>query len=273
MRKSHHSVASTRLQIHPDRFILIELAGKVALVTGGSRGIGRAIVETLAEAGASVVLHYGKSARAARQIAAALGRSKCLPIAADLGNSNAIVPLWNEAMAAFGGIDILVNNASVRPIVDPLASHEVWNDSWEQVLRVNLISPAHLCRMAVQHFIGKGGGRIINLASRPAFRGDTPNCIHDGAAKGGLVSLTRSIARWHGKDNVLAYVVVPGMIRTRQLDEFIAVHGEEYALHDVPLGEFGEPQDIANVVAFLASDRARYATGATIHVNGASYVG
>jgi NAD(P)-dependent dehydrogenase (short-subunit alcohol dehydrogenase family) len=251
---------------------LIELAGKVALVTGGSRGIGRAIVETIVKAGGRVVLHYGKSAREAGEIATQLGREKCLPISADLSNPRVTVSLWNDAVEWAGCIDVLVNNASSRPVIEPQAPFDVWNDSWEAVLRVNLISPAHLCRMAVHHFMARGGGRIINLASRPAFRGDSPNCIHDGAAKGGLVSLTRSIARWYGKDNILAYVVVPGMIRTQQLDEFIAVHGEDYALHDIPLGEFGTPQDIANVVAFLASDLARYATGATIDVNGACYV-
>jgi 3-oxoacyl-[acyl-carrier protein] reductase len=254
------------------RTVLIDLTGKIALVTGGSRGIGRAIVEILLKAGARVVLHYGKSSSDAADVADSAGRQNCFPIAADLGDAKAIVPLWAEALAWSGGIDILVNNASFRPVVDAQASFADWDDSWQQVLRVNLISPAHLCRLAVQHFVERGGGRIINIASRPAFRGDTPSCIHDGAAKGGLVSLTRSIARWHGKDNVLAYVVVPGMIRTRQLDEFISAHGEEYALHDIPLGEFGKPEDIANVVAFLSSDLARYATGSTIHVNGACYV-
>ncbi|CAN5165695.1 SDR family oxidoreductase [soil metagenome] len=251
---------------------MIDLSGKVALVTGGSRGIGRAIVETLVGAGARVVLHYGKSTAEAGAIADRLGRDKCFPIAADLAETKSLPALWQNAVDWAGSIDILVNNASSRPVVSPDASFEAWDASWEQTLRVNLISPAHLCRMAIDHFVTRGGGRIINLASRPAFRGDSPYCIHDGAAKGGLVSLTRSIARWHGKHNVLAYLVVPGMIRTQQLDEFISTHGEDYALHDIPLGEFGQPQDIANVVAFVASDLARYATGATIDVNGACYV-
>jgi NAD(P)-dependent dehydrogenase (short-subunit alcohol dehydrogenase family) len=251
---------------------MIDLSGKTAVVTGGSRGIGRAIVETLAGAGARVVLHYGQSAKEASAIADRVGRERCLPIAADLRDAAAIPGFWEKALAWQGGIDILVNNASSRPIIDPDASYDVWDASWVETLRVNLVAPAHLCRLAVQHFKTRGGGRIVNLASRPAFRGDTPNCIHDGAAKGGLVSLTRSIARWHGKDNVLAYVVVPGMIRTQQLEEFVSAHGEDYALHDIPLGEFGQPQDIANVVAFVASDLARYATGATIHVNGACFV-
>lgn len=250
---------------------MIDLNGKVAIVTGGSRGIGRAIVETLTGAGARVVLHYGQSREEANAIADRLGRQRCLPIAVDLSDRNAIPLLWQQAVDWYGGIDILVNNASRRPIIDPDASYDIWDASWEQTLRVNLIAPAHLCRLAVQHFAKRGGGRIINLASRPAFRGDTPSCIHDGAAKGGLVSLTRSIARWHGKNNVLAYVVVPGMIQTQQLDEFVQTYGEEYALQDIPLGEFGKPQDIANVVAFFASDLARYATGATIDVNGACH--
>jgi NAD(P)-dependent dehydrogenase (short-subunit alcohol dehydrogenase family) len=251
---------------------MIDLSGKVAVVTGGSRGIGRAIVETLAGAGARVVLHYGQSVGEANAIADRLGRERCLPIAADLRNPAALPGFWERALGWQGQVDILVNNASSRPIVDPDASFDAWDASWAETLRVNLVAPAHLCRLAIQHYKTRGGGRIINLASRPAFRGDTPNCIHDGAAKGGLVSLTRSIARWHGKDNVLAYIVVPGMIRTQQLEEFVGAYGEDYAKHDIPLGEFGEPQDIANVVAFCASDLARYSTGATIHVNGACFV-
>jgi NAD(P)-dependent dehydrogenase (short-subunit alcohol dehydrogenase family) len=251
---------------------MIDLRGKVALVTGGSRGIGQAIVETLANAGARVILHYGRSVTEAAAIANRLGREKCLAVQADLRDRDAIETLWQSSLDWQGAIDILVNNASIRPIVDPGATYAEWDSSWQETLRVNLIAPAHLCRIAIQHFRVRGGGRIINLASRPAFRGDTPNCIHDGSAKGGLVSLTRSIARWHGRDNILAYIVVPGMIKTQQLDEFIETYGEDYALHDIPLGEFGKPQDIANVVAFVASDLARYATGATIDVNGASYV-
>jgi 3-oxoacyl-[acyl-carrier protein] reductase len=251
---------------------MIDLKGRVALVTGGSRGIGQAIVETLVGAGGRVVLHYGRSAQAAMEIADRLGRDRCHPIAADLNRPEAIPVLWEQAVGWLGRIDVLVNNASTRLNTPAEADYATWDRDWIETLRVNLVSPAHLCRLAVDHFIGRGGGRIINLASRPAFRGDTPTAVHDGAAKGGLVSLTRSIARWHGKSNVLAYAVVPGMIKTQQLDEFIELYGEDYAKHDIPLGSFGEPQDIANVVAFLASDLARYATGATIDVNGACYV-
>jgi 3-oxoacyl-[acyl-carrier protein] reductase len=252
--------------------MMINLKGKLALVTGGSRGIGAAIVETLARAGAGVILHYGRSAEAAAAIAKQLGPDRCYPVSANLEDPDAVPELWKRAISWRGRVDILVNNASTRPVVEPDADYAIWDAAWMKTLRVNLVAPAHLCRLAVHHYIERGSGRIINIASRPAFRGDTPYCVHDGAAKGGLVSLTRSIARWHGKDNVLAYVVVPGMIETKQLEEFVALHGQDYALHDIPLGQFGQPQDIANVVAFLASDLARYATGATVDVNGASYV-
>jgi len=251
---------------------MIDLKDRIALVTGGSRGIGKAIVETLVGAGGRVILQYGRSTAAALEIAERLGPDRCFPVAADLNSAEAIPQLWEQALGWRGRIDVLVNNASTRLNTPAEADYATWDHDWLEVLRVNLISPAHLCRLAVGHFAGLGGGRIINVASRPAFRGDTPTAIHDGAAKGGLVSLTRSIARWHGKSNVLAYTVVPGMIRTQQLDEFVDLYGEDYAKHDIPLGEFGEPQDIANVVAFLASDLARYATGATIDVNGACYV-
>ena len=251
---------------------MINLNGRISLVTGGSRGIGKAIVETLVGAGGHVILQYGHSIQAATEISERLGHDRCYPIAADLNQPAAIPLLWERAVSWRGRIDVLVNNASTRRDTPAEADYATWDADWMETLRVNLVSPAHLCRLAVSHFTDQGGGRIINIASRPAFRGDTPTAVHDGAAKGGLISLTRSIARWHGKSNVLAYAVVPGMIKTQQLDEFIKLYGEDYAKHDIPLGEFGKPQDIANVVAFLASDLARYATGATIDVNGACYV-
>lgn len=250
---------------------MIDLSSKTVLVTGASRGIGRAILETCHAAGANVVLHYGRSAGLAQEIADRLGE-RCLPLQAEVARLDQMVKMWNEAVAWKGRVDVIVNNASIRIDLDLDELDDAWDAAWRSVLHVNLIGPAHLSRMAVRHFREVGGGSIINIASRPAFRGDTATCPHDGAAKGGLVSLTRQIARQYGADHVKAFVVAPGIIETDQASEFFEVSGREQWLAEIPAGRIGKPADIANVVAFLASGLADYATGTTIDVNGASYV-
>jgi NAD(P)-dependent dehydrogenase (short-subunit alcohol dehydrogenase family) len=249
-----------------------DLTGKVALVTGGSRGIGAGIVHGLAKAGASVILNYTRSLERARAIAAEIGDERCRILGAELHEPRQLVRLWDEAVAWKGRVDVLVNNAASRqPIamdVDPLE----WDAVWLHAMKVNLLAPAHLIKLAIPHFRTLGQGVIVNIASRPAFRGDRPEFFHDGASKGGLVSLTRGIARFYAHDNVFAYCVVPGMIQTEQLDDFVAHYGASQAFDEIPMGGPGTPEDIAHWVVFLASGLARYATGATIDVNGASYL-
>lgn len=251
---------------------MIDLRDKTILVTGASRGIGRAILETCHAAGANVVLHYGRSAGAAEEIQTRLGVERCLAVQGELAELRDIGRLWRRALEWKGRVDVLVNNASIRLDLELDAEDEAWDAAWRTVLDVNLLAPAHLSRLAVRHFRESGGGSIVNIASRPAFRGDTPTCPHDGAAKGGLVSLTRQVARHYGADNVKAFVVAPGIIETDQASEFFEVSGRGSWLAEIPAGRFGRPGDIANVVAFLASGLADYATGSTIDVNGASYV-
>ncbi|MBE1206062.1 SDR family NAD(P)-dependent oxidoreductase [Aminobacter carboxidus] len=251
---------------------MIDLKNKTILVTGSSRGIGKAILETCHAAGANVVLHYGRSGAAAEAIRGELGAERCLAVQGELGELGDIQRLWQAAVAWKGKVDVLVNNASIRIDLDLSTADTEWDAAWRKVLDVNLIGPAHLSRMAVRHFQQSGGGSIVNIASRPAFRGDTATCPHDGAAKGGLVSLTRQIARHYGGDNVKAFVVAPGIIETDQASEFFEVSGRGPWLEEIPAGRFGRPADIANIVAFLASGLGDYATGSTIDVNGASYV-
>lgn len=252
--------------------ISIDLSGKVILVTGASRGIGRAIAEYILQAGGAVVANYATSKAQADQLVDQFGADRCLAVMADLQEPEAPKRLWNAALSWKGRVDVLVNNTSIRPLTEANAEDEEWDNTWQRVLRVNLIAPAHLCRFATGHFKDCGGGIIINIASRPAFRGDMPESIHDGAAKAGLVSLTRSIARFSGPDNVTAYTITPGIIKTAQAEDFINQYGETEAVKDTPLGELGKPSDIAEIAAFLASGRARYATGCNIDVNGASYI-
>ena len=251
---------------------MIDLEGRVVLVTGGSRGIGAAIVRTLAGAGAEVVIHFGRSREKAEALAGEVGPGRCVTVGADLGDDRAAAGLWREAVAWKGRIDVLVNNAGIFVDAGVDDDDAMWSDTWARTLQVNLVSAAHLCREAVRHYRGRGGGIIANVASRAAFRGDSPDHTHYAASKGGMVALTRTIARGFAADGVTAFVVAPGFVRTEMAEDFFAVHGEGPVVGEIPLGEVAAPQDVANVVAFLASGLARHATGTSIDVNGASYV-
>jgi NAD(P)-dependent dehydrogenase (short-subunit alcohol dehydrogenase family) len=250
---------------------MIDLTNKVILVTGGSRGIGAAIVRVVACAGAQVVLHYGRQRDAAAAVAASVGADRCHLVEADLDQSGAGGRVWRDAMAWRGRIDVLVNNAAVA--LDAGVDDEAaWTDAWQQTLRINVVAVADLCREAILHFRGRGGGTIINIASRAAFRGDDPNMFHYAASKGAVVSLTKSIARGYARDGVLAYAIAPGWVLTEMARPAIVSRGIEALTRDIPIGALAPPEEVANIVAFLASGLARHATGATIDINGASYV-
>lgn len=250
---------------------MIDLHGKVILVTGGSRGIGAVTVQTLADAGADVILHYGRTQPAAQAIAENIGRDRCYLLQADLAVANASFALWQAAIAWKGQIDVLVNNAGIIQAAG-VDDDEIWADAWQQTLQVNLIAVADLCREAIRHFRDRAGGTIINVASRAAFRGDAPEYMHYAASKAGVIALTRSIARGFAHQNILAYAVAPGFVSTKMADAFVQEYGEAAVTRDIPLGKLAPPQDVANTIAFLASGLAPHATGTTIDINGASYV-
>lgn len=248
----------------------IDLTGQRALVTGASRGIGRAIAASLAESGARVAAHYRSLQRGAEE--AIRGRDGCCAIGADLADPRACARLVADAAAAMGGLDLLVNNAGVAvnsPLSKPL---DAWIDDWNATLAVNLSAAAILTREAAERFRDAGGGRVVFVASRAAFRGDSPEYFAYAASKGGLVALARSVARGMGRDGVKSFVVAPGFTRTEMAQAFIDEYGEEYAMRDVALDRMTEPRDIAPLVVFLASGLADHCTGATIDVNAASYV-
>jgi 3-oxoacyl-[acyl-carrier protein] reductase len=249
----------------------IDFADQVVLVTGGARGIGVAIVRRLATSGARIVLHYSRSRAQADQLALEFGSERCAIVQADLTTQEGAEQLWAQAVERYGRINALISNAA---LVTPLTiddSTEVWRRIWAETLQVNVQSVANLCRVAIVHYRMHGGGIIINIASRAAFRGDDPHLMHYAASKGAVVALTRSIARGYAADNILAYVVAPGFVRTERQEGVIRQRGEAAMTRDIPLGEMASPDDIANVVAFFASGLARHATGATIDINGASY--
>jgi 3-oxoacyl-[acyl-carrier protein] reductase len=243
------------------------LQGRTALVTGGSSGIGRATVEVMHREGAHVVLHYGRGAESARQVQEELGERIHL-VQGDLTQAGQRHDFWQRALAWRGRVDVLVNNAGAW-LASPLTDDEDWRRGWNTNLALNLQAPADLCREAILHFRDHGGGAIINVASRSAHRGDDAEHLAYGAAKGGLLALTKGIARGFAAENILAYAVAPGWVGTG-----ISAHLADGAevLNGLPLGEITPPSDVAEVIAFLASGRSRHTTGATIDITGADYV-
>ncbi|GHF45196.1 NAD(P)-dependent dehydrogenase (short-subunit alcohol dehydrogenase family) [Deinococcus metalli] len=249
---------------------MLNLTGKVVLVTGGSRGIGEATSRTLTAAGAKVIVHYGHSADEAHRIVQDIGREQATALGADLTQAGAGAALFREAVAWQGRVDVLVNNAGIAPSVsvdDPL---DEWSITWARTLQVNLMAVADLCREAILHFRTRQGGILINIASRAAFRGDNPDAMHYAASKGAVVALTRSIARGYAHENILSYAVAPGWVRTDMAAAYLREHAAEIA-RDIPMGDVVPPEEVANTVAFLASGLARHMTGATLDLNGASY--
>jgi NAD(P)-dependent dehydrogenase (short-subunit alcohol dehydrogenase family) len=249
----------------------IDMTGKTVLVTGASRGIGRSIAEGLARAGATVAAHYNRSSAATDSLVAALGHG-ARPFQADLADATSCEGLFDSVLEVYGRLDVLVNNAGIAVNIPFDAPTEAWLADWERMMAVNLRAVEILCRRAVPHFRQHGGGRIINVASRAAFRGDTPEYMSYAASKGGVVALTRSIARAFGKDGVAAFVLAPGFVRTEMAQDFIDEYGEEYVVGQLALERLTEPEDLTPLAVLLASGLADHATGTSIDVNAGSYV-
>jgi 3-oxoacyl-[acyl-carrier protein] reductase len=251
---------------------MIDLDGKTVLVTGGSRGIGEAIVRAVAAAGAKVLLHYAKSRGAAEAIQNAIGLDSCRLIEADLGEVTAAADLWRAATAAAPRIDVLVNNAGIFRAVPDDAPSETWRRAWAHVMQVNLYAAAELCKLAIPHFRSHGSGKIINVASRAAHRGDAPDQWPYAASKGALVALTKTIARGYASDNILAFAIAPGFTETEMAYTGLDESGIKRILSEIPLGSMASPEECGALAAFLCSDQVRHMTGATFDINGASYV-
>ena len=241
------------------------------IVTGASRGIGHSIAKYLGKAGANIAIHYYMNKRPAENLAAEIGGSSNF-YKANLEDKDECIQLFENIEKDFKKIDVLINNAgiAIKSPVD-IPSKE-WISKWERTMDVNLSAIALLCKLAINHFLKNGGGRIINIASRAAFRGDTVDYMAYAASKGGIVSLTRSIARGFGKNNIKAFIIAPGYVRTDMAQEYIDEYGEEIAIHDIALQRMTEPDDIAPMVAFIASGMADHATGGTFDINAGSYV-
>ncbi len=242
----------------------MQLAGKVAMVTGSGRNIGRATALALAREGADVVVNARRNREDAAAVAGevrGLGR-KCLPLLADVGRRAELEQLLETALAEFGRLDIVINNASVRPH-KPFA--EMSYEDWRGVLATDLDSAFITSRAAVPGMLERGWGRIINLGGLQAHQGRHGGA-HISAAKVGLVGFTRALSTELAPRGIRVNCVVPGMIDTTREGANAPRTGNRLA--DIPAGRMGHTDDIANLCVFLCTDAADYITGQTIHVNG-----
>jgi 3-oxoacyl-[acyl-carrier protein] reductase len=247
----------------------INLEDKVALITGGSGAIGRAIAKTLASAGSMIAVGYKDNERGALEVEEAYpGLAKA--IKGDVSDPAECQRIVTTVVDLFGGLDILVNNAAIelRDTFD--IPYGEWQSHWNDTLGANLMSAVNMTFCSIPRMKIPGGGKVINVSSRSAFRGETEYIAY-AASKAALVNFTRCAARSLAKENVLVYAVAPGFIEAGMGMEGIRQRGDQIR-SEIPSGKIGTPQDVADVVLFLASDLSGYITGSTIDVNGGSYL-
>jgi len=251
------------------------LAGKVVLLTGASKGIGAATARELAEAGALLVAHYNSDRAGAEASVAGVPADRTLLLQADAGELAAMDRLWSEALAWQGRLDAVVLNAATMVagggIEDPEAE---WDEAWDLQWRVNVLGPARLMRHAVPHFKARGGGVLVTISSWAAQRGVTnPAMVAYAASKAAIKAAAQTVARGYAKDGILSYVVAPGVVRTRMSLDFAATQGgEEKVSAMLAMGEWVTPEELGRLVAFLCEGSVKHLSGATLDVNGASYI-
>jgi NAD(P)-dependent dehydrogenase (short-subunit alcohol dehydrogenase family) len=246
--------------------------GRAVLVTGGSRGIGAAVARAFAAAGDRVAVHYRVSREAAEEVAASLAGDGHVVVGADLADPEAVRAMVTAAAEGLGGLDVLVNNAGVftpHPITE--TTYEEWQHAWHDTLAVNLLGPANATWCAVPHMIEAGGGRIVNVSSRGAFRGE-PRSPAYGASKAAIVAFGQSLARALGPHRIAVTTVAPGWTDTDMAADTLAGPRGDEVRAESPLGRVATAEDVARAVLYLASPEAEMASGTVIDVNGASFL-
>lgn len=230
------------------------------LVTGASRGIGKALMEALDIPSITAI---GQSTAGQNDL-----------IASNFAENGAAAELWNAALDRLDGrIDVIVNNAGIFEN-NPIHSADAdWLESWNSTMQINLTATAELCRFAVLHFQERDApGRIVNIASRAAYRGDSPEHWHYAASKGGMVAMTKTIARGYASQEILAFAICPGFTMTGMAEEYLESRGGDKLLADIPLGRVAQPEEIAEMARWCALDAPPSMTGAVLDANGASFV-
>lgn len=249
-----------------------EFKDRRVLVTGGSRGIGRAIAEAFAARGARVAIVFHTNQAAADETIAALDGDGHVALRADLADFAEAGTVVERAIGELGGLEIVVNNAGMfhyHKVAE--VDFDTWHEAWRETLDTNLLGPAAICHAAAQHMIGAGGGKIVNVSSRGAFRGE-PDAPSYGASKAGLNAMSQSLAVALAPHGIFVGVVAPGFVDTDMATESLKGPDGDAIRAQSPLGRIARPEEIAKAVLFLASDGIEFATGTIIDVNGASYL-
>jgi 3-oxoacyl-[acyl-carrier protein] reductase len=246
---------------------------RAVLVTGASRGIGAAVARAFAGAGDRVAVHSGARREQAEEVAAGLAGSGHVVVGADMADADAVRRMVDEAADGLGGVDVLVNNAGVfdppHPIED--VPYDEWQQAWERTLGVNLVGPANACWCAVRHMLAGGGGRIVNVSSRGAFRGEPRHPAY-GASKAGLIALGQSLARALGPHGIAVTAVAPGFVETDMAADALAGERGDGRRAESPFGRVATAEEVAAAVLFLASPEAELTSGTVLDVNGASFL-
>jgi len=246
------------------------VSGRAVLVTGASRGIGKAVAQAFAAEGDQVAVHYGRAAQLAAAVAEALPGEGHVVVGGDLADASAVRRVVDDAAAGLGGLDVLVNNAGVfepHPIME--TSYEDWQQAWARSVGVNLVGAANACWCAVRHM--GAGGRIVNVSSRGAFRGE-PGQPAYGASKAGLNALGQSLAQALAPRGIAVATVAPGFVETDMAEDSLRPPRGAEIRAQSPFNRVARPEEVAAAVVFLASAQAEFCSGAILDLNGASYL-
>jgi 3-oxoacyl-[acyl-carrier protein] reductase len=249
----------------------INLHGQTILVTGASGGIGESVARCLAEYGAAIAVHCNKNVQYAKKLARALGHSAAV-FPADLSEPTECAALFRSVAGKYKRVHALVNNAGIYESSPLFRGRSRWIRDWRRTLEANLTSTGILCREAVLHFRKAGGGRIVSIASRAAFRGDDKDHWAYAASKAGMVALSRTIARAYGKENIYSFVVAPGYVWTPMTEKYFRKNEKKFIATEIAMNRVALPHDVAPTVVFLLSGLMDHATGSTVDINSGSYV-
>ena len=242
------------------------------LATGASRGIGRAVAQRFAEKGARVAVHYNRNkALAEETLGLLLGEGHDI-VQADVSDPADVKRMVDAVIDGFSRIDVLVNNAGIfyeHPVPD--VNYDQWQKAWMETIGSNLIGQANVSYLVARHMIEQGGGKIVNITSRGAFRGE-PDAPAYGASKAGMNAMSQSMAKALAPHGIFVYAVAPGWVDTDMAADVLNSPDREAVLNQSPIGRVAKPEEIAHMVLCLASEGSEFATGCIVDVNGASYL-